>query len=53
MSAQPVKKQKRSNEGSSNRDFQEWWSSRFGMIIKGDNHYASYVTNQRSEELLP
>jgi hypothetical protein len=36
MSAQPVKKQKRSNEGSSSRDFQDWWSERFGMIKNCD-----------------
>jgi hypothetical protein len=36
MSAQPAKNQKRSNEGSSSRDFQEWWNERFGMIKKGD-----------------
>jgi hypothetical protein len=34
MSAQPAKKRKRSNEGGSSRDFQEWWSERFGMIKK-------------------
>jgi hypothetical protein len=36
MSAQPAKKQKRLNEGSSSRDFQEWWRKRFGMIKKSD-----------------
>jgi hypothetical protein len=35
MSAQPAKKQKRSNEGSSRRDHQQWWSERFDMIKKG------------------
>ncbi|XP_062927408.1 copper homeostasis protein cutC homolog isoform X1 [Mobula hypostoma] len=36
MSDTPAKKQKLSTEWRSSRDFQQWWSERFGMIKKGD-----------------
>ncbi|XP_072909805.1 general transcription factor II-I repeat domain-containing protein 2A-like isoform X2 [Hemitrygon akajei] len=44
MSDTPVRKQKHSSDERSSRDFQEWWSERFGMIKKGDKAFCNFCS---------
>ncbi|XP_062887396.1 general transcription factor II-I repeat domain-containing protein 2A-like isoform X1 [Mobula hypostoma] len=44
MSDTPVRKQKHSSDERSTKDFQEWWSERFGMIKKGDKAFCIFCS---------